>query len=248
MKILLFLVLLIFVYFIATQIKVVHVNTLPNGQRTEINNRNKIRSILMSNHIKCSTQNDSKKSTDNYLFNISDFIIAIRSKYLDNQHEFNVANQPVTTRYPNQNTKLIDDKYIYHIKKNIRSWNKTFETIYINNIKPVLIIETLNEFIIKLNTKLYYQKKILYFELIYYGKIERSDDFFNGNYDIYALQLTNIKPITSVEYNNFPRIRINSEVDQQLQETNDHNCFMTMSEQLEYVNKIHKLHGEEMFS
>jgi len=254
MKLILFLIIVAIIYFIASQIKMVHIGTLPKEERAELNNRSKIKSALQS-YIRCNDNhtekfaNLGKKPTyrkekietvpEPNFPNATKLIKTIKSEFLNNQYKFNLARQPVTTRYPNKNTKRIDNKYIKHIKKNINAWNNIFTDDYYNIIKVkdirlICIIETTNEFIIKANVQLLYLGKTLHIELSYYGQIEKSDDFLNGQTDVYQLQLLNIKPITKSEFE-VPVITAKS----------NHNSFMTMDEQMKYVDKINRLHQNE---
>jgi hypothetical protein len=249
MKIVLFLIIIGIIYFAALQIKVVHVDTFTDQQKQELNDKLKIRSILFSNHFKCD-KNDS--CTNNFPETFSQFsdnshdagsstadelIEIINLKCVDSQYKFNIVNQPVTTRYPNKDTEYINRKYIKYIKKNIKKWNKLkaiHKMIYIKKIIPLFVMETLNEFYMKVNIQLLYLNKTLHLQLTYYGQIEQLDDF--SKKDIYTLQLVEIKPLTKNEYVN----SINS-----FNEDDNSTPFMSMKTQLEYVNKINNMHKYE---
>jgi hypothetical protein len=286
MKLFYFLIVIAIIYFIATQIKVVHVDTLPNEHKTEVNNRSKIRSMLISNHLKDNkkSKNNSEPETksvpvkkpsftmeddrlvgytdefsseqfnsQNYKHdyydlsgnprvfpNISNLVFLIKSEYADVDYRFNVPNQPVTMRYPNRNTSEQDAKYIKYIRRDIEQWNDLFKKYYqtdkklikINGIRLLFIRETTNDFVLTSNVSLSYLGKTLHCELTYYGQIERNDDFLNGATDMYTLQLVTIKPISKSEFN----IQV---------EPNDEGPFMSMREQLDYVDRMNRIHQNE---
>jgi hypothetical protein len=262
MKLILFLIIVAIVYFIATQINVVHMDTFPKQQQSELDNKSKIRSMLLSNYIKCDNKDNNNESSDTiYQKNketfsqISDIssmsktsppngnslLQKINLEYVDCQYKFNISNQPVTTRYPNKNTEHIDKKYTKHIKNNIEEWNEIFKKnwnkklLHIRSVILLFIMETPNEFLIKANVKLLYLNKTLHLQLTYYGQVEKSDDFFNVGSDIYILQLVEILPLSKKEFN----ISIKS-----LNEDN-FDSFMSMQEQMQYVDKINKMHLNE---
>lgn len=257
MKIIIFLIIIVILYFIATQIKLIHIDTLSDKQQNEINTKSRLKYMLTSDHIKCDDKIHNMHNKNEF-FNLQSrnqcndninlpsgkhLFHLIKSNYLDNQYQFNIANQPTITRYYNQNMTNTDNKCLEYIRKNIRKnillWNKIFENkkiIEINTINPIFIIETSNEFIIKTNVSLIYRNKTMHLQLTYYGQIKISDDFLNDGKDTYILQLTDIQPLKKSDY------------DLQIKEINeyDNNPFMTMQEQLQYVDKINQLHENEI--
>lgn len=213
--------------------------------------------MLLYNHIKHDDYNcdaDTKKNQSDSKFlesinnagmltngvdslpNASNLIADIKLKYADNQYRFNLANQPVTTRYPNRTTEKKDEKYLKYVKKNIETWNRVYgkneKLLSTKQIKLILVMETEREFLIKVNVQLIYLNKTMHLELTYYGQIEKTDDFLNGGNDIYTLQLIEIRPISK---DNFCKGT----------DSSDHGPFMSMKEQMAYVDKINKLHQEE---
>lgn len=307
MKLIYFLIILIAIYLIATQIKVTHVNSLPNPQKRELKERFRFRKLL-DNYVKTEPEvdfdadvngssgndlndfspNESKMESEskpnllqpkpratfqdnrmigytdkysseqfqstNYKHNFYDFsggnielpnannlYILIKSEYVDDQYRFNVSGQPVTTRYPSKSLDHLDRKYIKHIRRDIEAWNELFYKYYQTNkqhiqvrgIKPIFVMETLNEFIIKVNVSLLYLGRSMHFQLLYYGQIERTDDFLDGSVDKYILQLVEIKPITK------------SEFDTQTMPNESPSPFMSMNEQMEYVDRINQMHKDE---
>lgn len=297
MKFIYFLVVVAIIYFLATQIKVTHVDSLPRNKQEEIDKKSKIRSIISENYIRedplnrpiehfganptfgtnklvgytneySADQYDSPNYKDNYwdltrnyveLPNASNLYMLIKSEYQDSQYKFNVANLPVTTRSPNRNTQDVDAKYLKHVKRNIAGWNRLFYKYYpsvftatgypnqgpnylvdkkllkVRSMKLVLVMETADEFFIKVDASLGYLGKSMHFQLTYYGHIYKNDEFLNGATDVYALQLVDIRPILKSDYELQPNI-----MDEQ-----DSDPFMSMEEQLRYVNRINKLHWDE---
>lgn len=263
MKLILILVVIVILYFIITQIKVVHINKLPEKQKIELDNKLKLKSILSPNYVKYQPNDQIEKNPnkkqyqnqdihkehfiqlenhneiDNKFLTAGNLINIIKTEYLDDQYKFNIANLPVTTYHPNRDTKKMDKKYLKHIKNNIKEWNNilreyTQNKISVRDIIPILIMKTENEFIIKVQVQLIYLNKTLHLQLMYYGQIEKLDDFLNYGSDIYILQLIDISPMSKKEYNMFKE-----------KEPDNYLPFMTMNEQMEYVDKINKMHAEE---
>jgi hypothetical protein len=270
MKLIYFLIIVIIIYFFVIQITVVHIDTIPDKQRNELNKRSELKSMLLSNHIKCvpnqTTLSDDKlvgynnkysseefQSTNyknNYydlsggylrLPKMDELYILIRSEYVDDQYRFNIPNQPVTTRYPNKYSFAIDKKFLKHVRDDIEGWNELFYKYYQTNeqyikvvsLKPVYIMETQNEFVTTVNSCISYINKNMYYKLTYYGIIDRNDDFLNGLSDQYTLQLLNIIPISKSEF-------------EVIVTDNDDGPYMTMNEQLQYVDRMNRLHKDEM--
>ncbi|XWV26461.1 hypothetical protein QJ857_gp0608 [Tupanvirus soda lake] len=262
MKLILFLIIIAVIYFIATNIKVVHSTTFSSDEKKELDERNKVRTLLLSNHIRSTDgQNDnyqpknieSFSQTNEYqvndtyynetidsLPNATTLLDMIKDEFLDRQYSFNIPNLPVTTRNSNLGTKSKDKKYVLHIKNNIKEWNEVLtqksskKYINVDDVKPLFVKETESEFVITVNIRMYYLKRSLHLQATYYGKIDRNDDFMNDDTDTYILQLVQLKPISKNEFNqNF------------VAANNYTGPFMTMDEQMAYVNKINKMHENE---
>lgn len=277
MKLLLFLIIVLIIYLIATQIKVVHTNTLPLEQRIDVENRAKIRSMLMHNHVKChdhhghgrhtrlnnlntnttkvdfnerinNTKNDYltkddyntnkidhntnkvDHTTKNDYLSINKLLEKIKNEYLNLNYKFNIIGLPVTTRSVSTNYSYIDQKYIRHIRRNIKSWTINVDILEILEINPIFVEDTDSEFIIKVNVKLLYDNKTLHLALSYYGLIDKTDDFINDGSDVYILQLIEFNPINKSEY-------------QQLNIEKNHDQFISMK----YVDKINNMHNNEKY-
>lgn len=252
-KLILFLIIIAIIYFVASKTKVVHLNTLPSDERKELDKRSKMK-LASKNHFRCKDHHvekftnldDNRKlyrhsvqNRRNSFMDARKLLTLIRNEYLDTQYKFNIPNLPVTSRCPNNNTKIIDREYVWRIRSNIENWNKILRKngsnnlIHVNDMRIIFIMETSNEFIINTIVALSYAGKTLHLKLSYYGHIERSDDFINGGEDVYSLQLTEIKPVSKSEYQKLNKSKIKA------------NAFMTMSEQLEYVDKVNKMHANE---
>ena len=254
MKLILFLIIIIIIYYVATKIKVVHIDSLPPNNKNELITRKKLKDVLTTSYIKDdntsknlrieSFVNDLEFDTTSVqkpnahnaykAYNAYDVLNNIKEEFLDDQYKFNIPNLPQTTRYCTKYTAHIDNKYVEQIKRNINDWN---ETISIQGIKPIFIIEAGKEFVMKINVSLLYANKTMHLELEYYGQIERSDDFLNGGFDSYILQLVSIKPIKKSEYDINPDAPIAADNNLDI-----NNPFISMREQLEYVDKINKMH------
>lgn len=242
MKLIIFIIIIGIIYLLATRIKVVHIDSLPTPQQKELNERTRLRNMLLTTYVRCPEKEERIQNMNNKINkikpNVSHLIKLVRSKLVDQNYNFNFANLPVTSRYPSKDTSRSDGLYTMYIKKDIQSWsNKLFgknkNSIQVSEIKLVSITETIKEFIIDANIILVYGGEEKFLKLRYYGVIQQSDDPFFGGNDEYYLQLTSVKEITEEEY----EARI---------EASGRGPFVTMSEQMEYVNKIKKMHDNEM--
>jgi len=77
MKLLYFLLIVLIIYFITTQINVVHINTLPQNQQNELRNRSEFRSHLLDNYIKCDSpidQLDRPNPVEHFEFKENEFL------------------------------------------------------------------------------------------------------------------------------------------------------------------------------
>ncbi len=262
MKLLYFLIIIFIIYFIAKHIKVIHVNSLPENQRNELNRKAQFRSMILTvptkddyayqlnttntNHANTTNTNHAN-TTNEYFDNLEitsetdniikpkELLFLIKSEYLNSNHKFNMANKPVTIRYPNDNTRNIDNKYIKLIIKNINEWNNLLSnnSLSVKKINLLLIKETEDEFMIQANVKMFYLNKTLHLQLFFYGNIFKTDDFINFGKNTYNLELMNIKAISKDQFDNM----INT--------YNDSNIFMSMQSQLQYVKKINDMHKNE---
>lgn len=244
MNIIIILIVIVIIYLFLKCTKVVHVDTLPPDKQKELNNKSKMRSLLLQNHIKninnveafsptMSTDNINIKDKSNYK---SSFPLSlIKSRYLDNIYQFNIANLPVTRRYLSESPKRIDREYMIKIKMHI---NHMFTNclhhnhrIDLHTIQPYFILETEYDFIIKVAVDLTYHRKNINLLITYYGTIEQTDDILNGTSYVNKLQMIDI--ITTKYLPQISNIK--------------YNPFITMEEQLQYVKKINDLHVNESY-
>lgn len=268
MKLIIFLVIVIIIYYLATKIKVVHIDNLPPNNKKELVTRKKIKDILTSSYVKDTSREERIENFVNNLEfdeptnlsrnfpNACNLVDLIRKEFVDSQYKFNIPNLPQTTRYCTKYTKYLDDKYLEQIKQNINDWNEIFNhknIILIKGIKPIFVIETEAEFVIKVNISLLYLNKTMHLEAEYYGQIEKSDEFLNGGFDSYILQLVSIRPIKRSEYDTTPTpMDISGETyagsfDSKHKQSDINNPFMSMDEQLNYVDRIKKMHRDENY-
>lgn len=283
MKIFYFLLVILAIYFIMTRIDVVHINTLPHTQQSELQNRSKFRSHLLDNYVKSDSnanqiehfafkENEYLKNTELYsakqfnspdykhdyfdlyttpmtLPTANDLFILLRSEYIDstyanNKYKFNITNLPTTNRYPNMDTTAEDKKYIKQIKHDIMSWNNLFPKYYhtnkrliiIKSIKLIFIKETEFEFVVQAIVKLSYRNRLMHFQVEYYGQINRTDDILNGVGNTTTIKLVGLIPMSRSDFDIQP--------DSMYQEARS--PFISMDEQLKYVNKINQMHLDEM--
>lgn len=242
MKLIIFLIVVAIIYFIATRIKVTHLNKLAPNEKKEIENRNKIRNLILYNHVKTSDDMVNSNQTEQFSLsiddspNINELFSQIKDQFLDQKYYFNLSTQPVTSRYLGHNLSKKDKKYLKHIKNSILEWNQLLDKklIKIKEIIPIFIKETEDEFVITVNVRISYHKKMLYLSLVYYGKNQRSDDFINHPQDTYVIQLIDLKVISKNDFY------------QKNRATENDAPFITMDEQLAYVNKIHQMHQNEL--
>lgn len=260
MKLILFLVIIVItmiivmVYFMGTKLNnkntvtenIANTNTVTNTNT----NKTKMKSMSVPNNVKYPKKinnygYDFKEFTKNLLSSDANLpstnklISMIKSAYLDKQFKFNIANQPVTSRQGSMDP-YSDKKYIEYIKKNIANWNEIIpqktnsnsKIISPKDVKIIFVKETEREFYIKTNTEIIYQKKPIYFELAFYGQIEKSYDFFKDSNDTYIIQLVEMCELKTKYNDNHSKIIT---------------PFMSMDEQLAYVNKVHALHKEETY-
>ena len=240
MELFIFLIIILVIYFVATQIQVVHSSQIPAKERVNIRGKNKpnkndstkmnpdedpkgssydYRKLFMSDPSVPSGANTYDYTKDYYDFyvdpaepdhlpNTDDLFTLIRNEYVDSQFRFNIVNQPVTTRRFNRINADLDSKYTKQISKNINSWNDLFEKYFtikkrpikVVDIKPLVVMETTNEFVIKVNVAITYTKQPIYYLLTYFGQIDKTGDFFGDGIDIYTLQLVDIKQIKRCDY------------------------------------------------
>lgn len=234
-KLIIFFVIILLIYFIFIR---------SSTKSTSVNNKKCLNESFKTNLTNRAKRTDidlGMKSTPIHRNNPPNLIKVITSELVDSQYKFNLKALPVSTRYASTNSICSDEKYLRHIRNNIRSWDKILKRygmgIKIIKLIPILISETEDEFIIVVGVKLSYVKNskrvgtIYNIELIYYGKIMRSDDFLNGGSDIYILQLTSMRTINWDEdsYNRY----------------NDHGPFISMKEQLDYVEEVNQMHKNE---
>jgi len=185
---------------------------------------------------------DMKLPTGNELF------ILLRSEYIDStqdqaNYRFNLINLPVTTRIPTASTASLDRKYEKLLRKDILQWNNVFpiyyklnkELIDLKGFKLTYVAETETEFVLDAVIKLTYMKKPMCFKVHYYGRLERGADFLNGERESYILKLVRLQPITTAEYN--------EQVSPKDRPDGDIGPFMSMRDQMAYVDQYNKSHS-----
>ncbi|ANB50524.1 hypothetical protein [Powai lake megavirus] len=245
MKLLYFL-LLIFVILIIVIIYYSQKQKKPNFDDNKFTNnksKNKSQNKFLDNSKNKSKNKfiDLTTDTDEYYDktnNIYDLINDINYKY-STDVEFNMANSPIIGQI-DKNLSLYISKMITHkLKKDINKWNYNFfndqnkiilsETIILN------LIATIDEFMVELLGHFFIEKKDYFIKLCYHGKKNTDIDFFSNNNNTYIITMCDIEMSDDDTY--LEAINKNNTQD---------NVFMTMSEQMKYVNKINIMHREEM--
>lgn len=231
MKLLLFIIILIIVYFLIMKLFI-------NKKDETIINKpiNSIKEItILPNNRKKKIKLVSKKEKTKFMTK-DKLIDNIKQKYLCLDYLFNLSNNPSTIRYLTSQFSPLDNKYLKYINKNIMQWNNIYNNdinvLFIDNIQPISVVETDNEFMIKVTAKLLYLDKPFYVKLVYYGLINKMDDFFAKQDCIYHLQLVAIDEISKQSYHKSKEpVTIES-------------TFVTMEEQMKYVHEINKIHEQ----
>lgn len=237
MKLLIFIIILLALYYIATQIKVVHINTLPESQKNELVNKNKIRDMLKTSYIKSS--DDVKDTVVREKFskyidpikyfvnddtkNSQDVLDKIKFNFVEKDFIFNVPNLPVTRK------NVDSTKYIKFIHNEINLWKSLDPEIYIRDISPIDMLQTSQEFLIRSNVEISYRENHIYLQTVFYGKIYERDDILTGK-NRYNLRLVSVRKIDNKSYHS--------------KNFND-NPFLTMEQQMAYVEKINQMHIDE---
>lgn len=285
MKLLYFFLVVLAIYFIATQIYVYHIKSLPKDCQQEFIARQKLKSMINHNHVRVTTTKDRKKictflnsSDDNQvqvqnrglvkenftntitnnltkeeseLPTARELIDLIKLDYVDfeSQYVFNSVNLPVTTRRQFGKSKR-DKLYLKSIYQYLMGWNILFrkycsiDNILLNvlKIRPIFAMETDTEFILQVNVSLFYLNRTLHLELVFNGEIQRSDDIINEPVDQCFLQLDRIKLIPKQEFDT----KIFEDVKDNITDgILDGGQFVSMDEQLKYVQKINRMHENE---
>lgn len=222
MKIIYFILILIFLYLLFTRVKVVHISEVPENKLAPIkvipNNtaknmleetsNNKINKIPQSiNNTSNNTINKIPQLVSNAPIepfkvqesnhNWNDILSLIKSDEMNDDYYFNLPNLPVMHR---NKTNSKDHAYTKLIRNNIKSWNNLFngDKIKIIELKIVNIKETEDEAIIIVLTHLSYGKKHIYLKLSYYIILNRLDDLFES--DRYHTQMIDIVQISENNY------------------------------------------------
>jgi len=235
-----FVLFLFIIYFIASQIKVYHISSLPDKQQTELKERNKTRSRLLKNHISVDPDKKEEFKTlptkNNPFSNLPyplDLISLIKEEYGTDQYKFNNVNLPVSFKYNDD-----DPIYISHILQDMRSWNRLFPKYYdtnrqllaVNAIHITSIQQTEAEFIIHATASLTYLSRTMHVKVIYYGEIIRTDNILSNDTDTYILHLIDIKAIRKNDFGT---------------KIYEPDPFLTMKDQLSYVERINYMHKNE---
>lgn len=172
---------------------------------------------------------NSNSENLNKLPDVHNLINLIKKEFVEESYRFNIAGLPVTTK--NASRENANKKYLKHVSNAINQWNNLFSLnqIKVKSIYPLIISETDSEFVLKANVKIIYNEKPVYLQVEFYGKIEKTDDILNKGKDCYILQLLSARLIPAKSY----KSKVQSSE------------FMTMEDQLAYVEKVNEMHENE---
>lgn len=244
MQLLFIILVFILIIFLLYSINVVHITALDPVDRVEIENRDKVRNMLLNKHVKTGStdQTNTKTNATNNIIesfnniksshksNDSQYIkkqlSKIKSQYLNHDYKFNISNIPVRHLYHDMLSKSMLAKYTSAIHNSINNLNTKFN---VAETKLLYIQETDMEFIINALVKLSYKSYNIYIKLSYYGF---TNDSTTAD-PTYHLQLISFDIISEREFNSPKNNRSLDTV------------FMTMDQQLAYVEKINNMHANE---
>lgn len=258
MKIVFFLIIIIIVYILALQIKVVHIKSLPEQDRNELKMKSKLKEIMYTNSIKSKNKlfNNYQNRYDlpvrvdltnsdtldiNDLPDVTNLIELIKNEFVDSDFKFNISNLPVTTQNCNKFTCKNDKYIVKNIREYILKWNELFDNnpiIKILEIKPIFIMKTEREFFVKSFVKLFYNNRSLHLEVVYYAESDKGDDYDSWSDTSYTLYLNSIRPILKADY-------VYSIEKIESIEKNNFGPFQSLSDQLKYVKKINEKHKND---
>lgn len=246
MKLVYFFLIVIVIYLVASNVKVVHMSELSSEEQNELINRSKVRSMLINSHIKSDLQkkrfsSEQKNSRDykhdqqdlsidhNEVPSMIDLIELVKSKYLSSFYRFNVANRPTTTS--TTCSKQIRDL----VMNEMEGWNSLVsnsqDLLVIKDFKCIYVIEAGDEFSVKGMASAMYLGRTAHFRVCYYGKLYRSLDQLQMDNDVYEMQLTELALIPKNEF---------------LKEIpGEYTPFLALDKQMEYVNYINQMHQNE---
>jgi hypothetical protein len=181
-------------------------------------------------------------ATQPFIPSPNEILIKIETDFLEPQFMFNIASLPVETLYPNKNDDYFKESYGLFVQRNVARWNEIFPKyfsikpkVYIHyaNIKPIYIIKTIKDFVLKTNVGVIYNGELLTLQLTYYGTIEPPRDPFRED-TVYSFQMTEIRYVSNIE-----------SVPTGIYSSLHRDIPTTMNDQLEYVNKINRMHCDE---
>ncbi|AZL89441.1 hypothetical protein QKC54_gp0384 [Megavirus baoshan] len=217
-------------------------NLSQNKYKNKYKNKSKNVSQNVSQNISQNKFIDLVSDTDEYYNddtnNIYNLINEINNRY-SIEIEFNMANNPVIGQIDKNLSSYFSQIVTRKLKNDINQWNHEL----FHNQNKIILSETVilnlkattDEFIVELLSHFFIEKQDYYVELCYYGKKNSDIDFFSNNNNIYIISMCNIEMSDNDTY--LEAINKNN---------TESNVFMTMSEQMKYVNKINIMHREEM--
>lgn len=175
-------------------------------------------------------------------------LLTVKNKLEKPEYKFNIVGLPVTQRM-----STASEKYLVRIRKEIDSWNDLLSDddrgIQCLEIKPLVLLETDNEFIIKVAAKVKYYSEVVSIVIAYYGKITKDNDFLiydrkKLNYK-YVMQLFELKIISDSMFFEDNSVPFRYDADELPSGILNQYNKQKMTCQNDYVKIIDKMHRDE---
>ena len=248
---LIILAIIIVLYFVFTRINVVHIDKLkdhvdnPEHLEQYIQTKNqqpvvpkiKLGSEKITSEINLSEGFDNVSESESCEPDAAELIEYIEEEHLERDYCFNLDNNPVSTKYPSNLSKIEIKRYKKLIGNDISTWldDSYFSGLNIKSIDILFVKEADVEYYVRANVKLEYLAKMLCLEIAYYMKKDILDDFLSGgNNHGYELQLIDIKPISLANYQSKISFACKKK-----------GPFMSLEDQMKQVEEINKMHENE---
>ncbi len=202
MKLLIFIIILIIIYFVTTQIKVVHIDTLPKKQQLELSTRDKVRSMLVNNYVKCPDNKLRQTPVQKEKFQQSSkhrFVTIVKNYFLNTEYVFNPLNLVVDNHLYDPNS--FRDEYIYNlIKQEIAIWCDLIPNNYRPqiSISPSKILSTKNQFLVYVKMRVLDNKNSDYCRLLFFIELVNNNSTHQDKPT--KCQLVSIKNIDIDDY------------------------------------------------
>lgn len=112
MKLLYFLLIILIIYYVGTKINVVHIDTLPISQQTELKSRSKIRSMIMDNHIK-EKLDKKNRCENNFNMKMPDHKVVEKMTNLNDDGSVFGSNSSSSSKFTFKENELLKNADLY---------------------------------------------------------------------------------------------------------------------------------------